>query len=178
MLRRQIIYRHADVPQHRVPIPRRKNPLEHPSRGLVITADVMHKMKVIPFNLFFSSNFKPAFNQGVFFFLLQSEDGDLYKVTIEHEEEEVKSLRIKYFATVPVASSLCILISGFLFVASDFGNQSALFLLSCSMDCEFGDRTKFLHSLHLLVPMYSQVSLPGFRSLFLYVADTSGVIFW
>ena len=63
-------------------------------------------MKVIPFNLFCSSNFKPVFNQGVFFFLLQCEDGDLYKVTIEHEEEEVKSLRIKYFATVLVASSL------------------------------------------------------------------------
>ena len=47
----------------------------------------------------------------------------MYKVTIEHEEEEVKSLRIKYFDTVPVASSLCILKSGFLFVASEFGNQ-------------------------------------------------------
>ncbi|KAG6897777.1 pre-mRNA-splicing factor rse1 [Termitomyces sp. T32_za158] len=66
---------------------------------------VMHKMK------------------GAFFFLLQSEEGDLYKVTIEHEEEEVKSLKIKYFDTVPVASSLCILKSGFLFVASEFGNH-------------------------------------------------------
>jgi Mono-functional DNA-alkylating methyl methanesulfonate N-term len=54
---------------------------------------------------------------------LQSEEGDLYKVTIEHEDEEVRSLKIKYFDTVPVASSLCILKSGFLFVASEFGNQ-------------------------------------------------------
>ncbi|KAF4620312.1 hypothetical protein D9613_000135 [Agrocybe pediades] len=100
-----IIYRHSDVPQHRVPIPRRKHPLEDPDRGLIITAAVMHKMK------------------GAFFFLLQSEDGDLYKVTIEHEEEEVKALKIKYFDTVPVASSLCILKSGFLFVASEFGNH-------------------------------------------------------
>lgn len=61
--------------------------------------------------------------QGAFFFLLQSEEGDLYKVTIEHEEEEVQALKIKYFDTVPVASSLCILKSGFLFVASEFGNQ-------------------------------------------------------
>ncbi|KAG6877888.1 pre-mRNA-splicing factor rse1 [Termitomyces sp. T159_Od127] len=100
-----IIYRHMDVPQHRVPIPRRRHPLEDPGRGLIIVAAVMHKMK------------------GAFFFLLQSEDGDLYKVTIEHEEEEVKSLKIKYFDTVPVASSLCILKSGFLFVASEFGNH-------------------------------------------------------
>ncbi len=55
--------------------------------------------------------------------MLQSEDGDLFKVTIEHEDETVKSLKIKYFDTVPVAASLCILKSGFLFVASEFGNQ-------------------------------------------------------
>lgn len=100
-----IIYRHMDAPQHRVPIPRRKHPLEDSSRGLIIVAAVMHKMK------------------GAFFFLLQSEDGDLYKVTIEHDEEDVKSVKIKYFDTVPVASSLCILKSGFLFVAAEFGNQ-------------------------------------------------------
>jgi splicing factor 3B subunit 3 len=41
-----IIYRHVDVPQHRVPIPRRKHPLNDPNRGLIITAAVMHKMKV------------------------------------------------------------------------------------------------------------------------------------
>jgi splicing factor 3B subunit 3 len=64
--------------------------------------------------------------QGAFFFLLQSEEGDLYKVTIDHEDEEVKSLKIKYFDTVPVAASLCILKSGFLFVASEFGNQSVI----------------------------------------------------
>ncbi|KAG7446535.1 uncharacterized protein BT62DRAFT_994128 [Guyanagaster necrorhizus] len=100
-----IIYRHMDAPQHRVPIPRRNGPLEDPNRGLIITAAVMHKMK------------------GAFFFLLQSEDGDLFKVTIEHEDETVKSLRIKYFDTVPVAASLCILKSGFLFVTSEFGNH-------------------------------------------------------
>ncbi|KAH7913267.1 CPSF A subunit region-domain-containing protein [Hygrophoropsis aurantiaca] len=100
-----IIYRHMDRQQHRVPIPRRQHPLEDPGRGIIIVSAVMHKMK------------------GAFFFLLQSEDGDLYKVTIEHEEDEVRALKIKYFDTVPVASSLCILKSGFLFVASEFGNH-------------------------------------------------------
>jgi Mono-functional DNA-alkylating methyl methanesulfonate N-term len=57
----------------------------------------------------------------------------LYKITIEHEEEEVKALKIKYFDTVPIASALCILKSGFLFVASEFGNQCVvLFLVSAS----------------------------------------------
>ncbi|KZV82735.1 hypothetical protein EXIGLDRAFT_742284 [Exidia glandulosa HHB12029] len=98
-----IIYRHMDHPQHRVPIPRRRAPLDSEERGIIIVAGVMHKMK------------------GAFFFLLQSEEGDLYKVTIDHQEDEVVSLKIKYFDTVPVASSLCILKSGFLFVASEFG---------------------------------------------------------
>ncbi|EJD52535.1 hypothetical protein AURDEDRAFT_111199 [Auricularia subglabra TFB-10046 SS5] len=98
-----IIYRHMDHPQHRVPIPRRRAPLDSEERGLIIVAAVMHKMK------------------GAFFFLLQSEEGDLYKVTIDHQDDEVTSLKIKYFDTVPVSSSLCILKSGFLFVASDFG---------------------------------------------------------
>jgi splicing factor 3B subunit 3 len=101
-----IIYRHMDAPQHRVPIPKRRHPLANDSRGVIIVSAVMHKMK------------------GDFFFLLQSEDGDLFKVTIEHKDEEVLSLKIKYFDTVPTASALCILKSGFLFVASEFGNQS------------------------------------------------------
>lgn len=83
----------------------------------------MHKMKVrcrllVCIVLEVLTNLK-----GAFFFLLQSEEGDLYKVTIEHDEQDVKSVKIKYFDTVPVASGLCILKSGFLFVASEFGNQ-------------------------------------------------------
>ncbi|GBE87385.1 Pre-mRNA-splicing factor RSE1 [Sparassis crispa] len=100
-----IIYQHMNAPQHRVPIPRREHPLEDSCHGLLIVSVVMHKLK------------------GSFFFLLQSEKGDLYKVTIEHEHENVKALKIKYFSTVPVSSSLCILKSGFLFVASEFGNH-------------------------------------------------------
>ncbi|KIO30290.1 hypothetical protein M407DRAFT_5673 [Tulasnella calospora MUT 4182] len=113
-----IIWRDMDSPQHRVPIPWRDNPLADPNRGVIIVATVMHKMR------------------GAFFFLLQSEEGDLYKVTLEHETiknadsddayVEVKSLKIKYFDTVPVAAGLSILKSGYLFVASEFGNQSVI----------------------------------------------------
>lgn len=100
-----ITYKHQRVPELRVPIPRRRNPLEDPSRGLIIVAGVMHKMK------------------GVFFFLLQSEEGDIYKVTLDYEDDKVNAIKIKYFDTVPVAASLCILRAGFLFVAAEFGNQ-------------------------------------------------------
>lgn len=110
-----ITYRHSNQEAFRVAIPRRRGATEDPQRKRMIVAGVMHKMRGAA---------------GAFFFLLQSEDGDLFKVTIEMVEDdngqstgEVQRLKIKYFDTVPVASSLCILKSGFLFVASEFGNH-------------------------------------------------------
>ncbi len=58
-----------------------------------------------------------------FLLLVQTEDGDLFKITMEHQDDEIRSLKIKYFDTVPVATGLCILRSGFLFVASEYGPQ-------------------------------------------------------
>ncbi|CAG8455093.1 129_t:CDS:10, partial [Racocetra fulgida] len=58
------------------PVDARANMLfaEDPSRGLIIVAGVMHKMK------------------GVFFFLLQSEEGDIYKVTLDYEDDKLQNL--------------------------------------------------------------------------------------
>lgn len=110
-----ITYRHSNQEAFRVAIPRRRGATEDPQRKRSIVAGVMHKLKGAA---------------GAFFFLLQTEDGDLFKVTIEMAGDdegaptgEVKRLKIKYFDTVPVSSSLCILKSGFLFVASEFGNH-------------------------------------------------------
>jgi len=110
-----ITYRHSNQEAFRVAIPRRRGATEDPKRKRVIVGGVMHKLKGAA---------------GAFFFLLQTDDGDLFKVTIEMVENddgqptgEVKRLKIKYFDTVPVATSLCILKSGFLFVASEFGNH-------------------------------------------------------
>jgi splicing factor 3B subunit 3 len=68
--------------------------------------------------------------RGAFFFLVQTEDGDLFKVTIDMVEDdsgratgEVNRLKIKYFDTVPLSTALLILKSGFLFVASETGNH-------------------------------------------------------
>ncbi|KAK8115046.1 Pre-mRNA-splicing factor rse-1 [Apiospora kogelbergensis] len=110
-----ITYRHSNQEAFRVPVPRRKGATEDPQRKRTIVSGVMHKLKG---------------SAGAFFFLLQSEDGDLFKVTIDMAEDEegnatgeVRRLKIKYFDTVPVATSLCILKSGFLFAASEFGNH-------------------------------------------------------
>jgi len=110
-----ITYRHSNQEAFRVPIPRRKGATEDPNRKRTIVSGVMHKLKG---------------NAGAFFFLLQSEDGDIFKATIDMAEDdegnptgEVRRLRIKYFDTVPISTSLNILKSGFLFVASEFGNH-------------------------------------------------------
>jgi splicing factor 3B subunit 3 len=106
-----ITYRHSSQDAFRVPIPRRKGATEDPQRKRYIIAGVMHRMRT------------------TFFFLLQTEDGDLLKVTLDHDVDangvptEVTALKVKYFDTVPVASSLCILKSGFLFVAAETGNH-------------------------------------------------------
>ncbi|KAI8088902.1 CPSF A subunit region-domain-containing protein [Halteromyces radiatus] len=104
-----ITYKHQDMPEFRLPIIRRAQPLEDASRGIIISAFAVHKMKI---------NKKTQF-----FFLLQSEAGDIYKVTIDHAEGVVQNMTIKYFDTVPIATAMCILKSGFLFVASEFGNH-------------------------------------------------------
>lgn len=110
-----ITYRHSNQEAFRVPIPRRRGATEDPNRKRTIVAGVMHKLKG---------------SAGAFFFLLQTEDGDLLKLTLDMVEDddgnptgEVLRLKVKYFDTIPVASSLCILKSGFLFSASEFGNH-------------------------------------------------------
>ena len=107
-----ITYRHSNQEALRVAIPRRRGATEDPDRKRYITAGVMHKMR------------------GAFFFLLQTEDGDLFKVTFEMVEDEngqstgeVSALRIKYFDTTAVATALCILKSGFLFAANEAGDH-------------------------------------------------------
>ncbi|KAM7204044.1 Pre-mRNA-splicing factor rse1 [Naviculisporaceae sp. PSN 640] len=110
-----ITYRHSNQEAFRVPIPRRRGATEDPTRKRTIVTGVMHKLKG---------------SAGAFFFLLQTDDGDIFKVTIDMAVNakgdatgEVALLKIKYFETIPLASSLCILKSGFLFSASECGNH-------------------------------------------------------
>lgn len=109
-----ITYRHSNQDPLRVPIPRRRGATEDPQRKRIIIGGVMHKLKNSP---------------EAFFFMLQTEDGDLFKLTFDLQDNEgsitgeVRRIKIKYFDTLPVASSLCILKSGFLFVATESGNH-------------------------------------------------------
>lgn len=69
-------------------------------RGLLFCTFSMHKQK------------------DLFFFIIQSELGDLYKLTFDQS-----LLKVQYFDTIFPCTSLCILKSGFLFAAAECGNH-------------------------------------------------------
>ncbi|EFJ13812.1 hypothetical protein SELMODRAFT_181612 [Selaginella moellendorffii] len=77
-------------------------------RGVLVVSAATHRQK------------------SVFFFLLQTEYGDVFKVTLSFNDTDmvVTELKIKYFDTFPVTSAMCVLKSGFLFAASEFGNHA------------------------------------------------------
>lgn len=55
---------------------------------------------------------------------LQSEYGDIYRVSLTYSGSSVQELVIKYFDTIPPCISICVLKTGFLFAASEFGNHA------------------------------------------------------
>ena len=124
-----ISYKDENHVEIRTPIPRR---IDMPaSRGLLITSGVLHKQK------------------GMFFFILQSEYGDLYKVELRVNEEKkqqaqmnkidtsagqndterdgimiVENVSVSVFDTIYTANSLSITRSGLLFAAYESGDHS------------------------------------------------------
>uniref|UniRef100_A0A803M5Z5 Splicing factor 3B subunit 3 n=1 Tax=Chenopodium quinoa TaxID=63459 RepID=A0A803M5Z5_CHEQI len=97
-----VIYKNQGYPDVRCLTPRRVDlPAE---RGVLIVSSVKHKS--MPF------------------FLLQSEYGDVFKVTLECGNEGVSELKIKYFDTIPVTCSMCVIKPGYLFAASEFGDHA------------------------------------------------------
>ena len=59
---------------------------------------------------------------GNFFVLAQSECGDIYKITLQYTGSEVHGLQVQYYDTISTSVSIG-LIPGFLFSASESGNQ-------------------------------------------------------
>ncbi|WIA12061.1 hypothetical protein OEZ85_012138 [Tetradesmus obliquus] len=99
-----LLYRHQGHEEVRTVLPRRED--LSGDRGVLIVAYASHKKKAYSF------------------FLLQSEYGDIYKATLVYEGEAVSELRVKYFDSLPPATSLAVLKTGFLFAASETGNHA------------------------------------------------------
>jgi splicing factor 3B subunit 3 len=60
-----------------------------------------------------------------FFFLLLSEFGDLYKLNLNYSSDtgKVDNMKISLFETIPASVSICIIKTGYLFAACEFGNH-------------------------------------------------------
>uniref|UniRef100_A0A7R9UD19 DNA damage-binding protein 1 n=1 Tax=Pinguiococcus pyrenoidosus TaxID=172671 RepID=A0A7R9UD19_9STRA len=103
-----VAYKHEGHAEVRTPIPRREGLA--PNRGTLIVAGAMHKQK------------------DLFFYLLQSEYGDIYKVSLDldAQKENVSDVVCAYFDSLPVATSLCITKMGLLFLAAETGNHALL----------------------------------------------------
>jgi splicing factor 3B subunit 3 len=68
-------------------------------------------------------------------FFIQNEEGDLFKLILDHKSNQVSKINIFYFDTIPVAISICILIkSASIFVASEFGNHKIYQFKSLGQD--------------------------------------------
>uniref|UniRef100_A0A3Q2ZNV6 Splicing factor 3b, subunit 3 n=1 Tax=Kryptolebias marmoratus TaxID=37003 RepID=A0A3Q2ZNV6_KRYMA len=90
----------GDQPDIRCPIPRRRNDLDDPERGMIFVCSATHKTK------------------SMFFFLAQTEQGDIFKVTLETDEEMVSTNRKLLHLRAPVS------------VPAPAGKMTGVFLLS------------------------------------------------
>ena len=127
-----IYYHNRDMPTLRVPLPRRYTGNEQGTMIACGTCYSIIKKKV-----------------NMFFFLLQTERGDIFKVDFTcqqdtvNERVNVTDITVAYFDTLPVGVALCILDTGYLFVASESGDSPLLKLLSFGGDLESTPHTTY-----------------------------------
>jgi splicing factor 3B subunit 3 len=98
-----VIYKKANHEDRITPYPKRYEFSD--SRGVMMVASTSYKRK------------------DVFFVLVQTEFGDIFKVGLERTNENVHGIMIQYFETIPVSISINVLLTGYLFAASETSNQ-------------------------------------------------------
>ena len=102
-----ITYMNRDAEDVCTPLPRRQG---SPDKGLLVVSAALHRQK------------------GLFFFLVQTEVGDLYKVEVlmgaGKNSKSVVDLHISTFDTIQSTTALCITKNGLLFAAAEYGNHS------------------------------------------------------
>lgn len=103
----RIYYRHSKFPSFSVQIPRRVGPCEDPDRDRIIVAGTVHINR----------------SRADFFYLLQTEDGDVFKLTMNYEDDSKvpASMDLRYYETLPVASQLLLIRKGYLCVNAESG---------------------------------------------------------
>ena len=98
-----VAFKHEGHAEVRAPLPRRAG--FPAARGLLATRVAAHRQR------------------DLFFFLVQSELGDLYKVTLAWGAAGVTDVRVSVFDTLFPASALCITRNGLLYAAAEAGDH-------------------------------------------------------
>lgn len=62
-------------------------------------------------------------HDGKFFFILQSDVGDLFKVSLDYTDSKVHLITIRYFDTLAPGIAINILKTGYLFLAAEASNH-------------------------------------------------------
>ncbi|KAK5122599.1 hypothetical protein LTR85_003862 [Meristemomyces frigidus] len=110
----RIYYRHDKSTPLCIPIPRRRGPTEDPNRKRIIVSGCLHLSKA----------------RHEFFFLLQTEDGDVFKLNMEMGEDaqgrktsQPERMTMKYYETFPVAKQMLLIRKGYIYIAAENGNS-------------------------------------------------------
>jgi len=123
----KIYYKHDKAAGLSIHIPRRQGPTEDPNRKRQIVSGCLHLARA----------------RHEFFFLLQTEDGDVFKLTMEMGEDaqgrrtsQPVRMRLKYYETFPVAKQMLLIRKGYLYIAAENGNSKLYHVNDLADDAE------------------------------------------
>ncbi|CAK3864564.1 Pre-mRNA-splicing factor rse1 [Lecanosticta acicola] len=130
----RIYYRHDKHPPLSIPIPRRKGSNEDTSRKRIIVAGCLHLSKA----------------RHEFFFFLQTDDGDVFKLDMGMETDErgnptliPERIILKYYDTLPAAKHMLLHKKGFVYIAAENGNNQLYHIDDLADDPEFEPHNTF-----------------------------------
>ena len=110
----RLYYRHDKNSPLSIPIPRRQGATEDPNRKRCIVAGCLHLSR----------------QRKDFFLLLQTEDGDVFKLTMTMATDaqgrttsQPERLNLRYYETLPVAKQMLLIKKGYLYIAAENGNN-------------------------------------------------------
>jgi len=130
----RIYYRHDKTSPLCIPIPRRQGPTEDPNRKRIIVSGCLHLSKA----------------RHEFFFLLQTEDGDVFKLTMEMGEDaqgrrtsQPVRMAMKYYETFPVAKQMLLIRKGYIYISAENGDSKVYHVNDLAEDMDFEPHNNF-----------------------------------
>lgn len=130
----RIYYQHDKHASLSIPIPRRKGATEDPNRKRIIVAYCLHLAK----------------SRHEFFFFVQTDDGDVFKLSMQMEMDaqgretaNPERIVLKYYDTFPVAKQMLLLKKGYLYIATENGNSHLMHVDDLADDPEFEPHNTF-----------------------------------